>query len=25
VLEVRQELDSPRTPVSFDSWALIYE
>jgi hypothetical protein len=25
VLEVRQELDTPRMPVTFDSWALIYE
>jgi type IV pilus assembly protein PilY1 len=25
VLEVRQELASPRTPVSFSSWAAVYE
>ncbi len=25
VLEVRQELDSPHLPVTFDSWAVVYE
>ena len=25
VLEVRQELDSPRLPVTFSSWAAVYE
>jgi hypothetical protein len=25
VLEVRRELDSPHLPVSFESWAMIYE
>jgi type IV pilus assembly protein PilY1 len=25
VLEVRQELESPHLPVSFESWAMIYE